>query len=241
MKFTFKIQQYQSDAVNAVVKVFDGQRRTGASGYLRDLGEHKDAQGSISYSDGSSIDDRIGYKNESIKLISTQLLENIHAIQDEQNIRRDAKLSTVLGACSLDVEMETGTGKTYVYIKTMFELYEHYGWRKFIIVVPSIAIREGVKKSFEMMEDHFMEQYGKKVRHFVYDSSNLQKLDDFSSDNGINVMIINMQAFNAFDEGKNVEGRGGDKAARIIYNKQDQLRQPPSNRRYRCQQTNHHP
>lgn len=72
-----------------------------------------------------------------------------------------------MGACSLDIEMETGTGKTYVYIKTMFELNKRYGWSKFIVVVPSIAIREGVKKSFEITQDHFMEHYGKKAR-FLY-------------------------------------------------------------------------
>ena len=118
--------------------------------------------------------------------------------------------------------METGTGKTYVYIKTMFELNKRYGWSKFIVVVPSIAIREGVGKSFRMLEDHFMEHYGKKARWFIYDSSRLKNLDDFSSDAGINVMIINTQAFAAsLNESKNKEGRSGDKAARIIYSKRD--------------------
>ena len=121
-----------------------------------------------------------------------------------------------LGRCSLDVEMETGTGKTYVYIKTMYELNKHYGWSKFIVVVPSIAIREGVKKSFETTQDHFMEQYGKKVRFFVYNSSNLNQLDAFSSNSGINVMIINMQAFNT-----SMKEGGKSKEARIIYDKRD--------------------
>ena len=121
-----------------------------------------------------------------------------------------------LGRCSLDVEMETGTGKTYVYIKTMYELNKHYGWSKFIVVVPSIAIREGVKKSFETTQDHFMEQYGKKVRFFVYNSSNLNQLDAFSSNSGINVMIINMRAFNT-----SMKEGGKSKEARIIYDKRD--------------------
>ena len=111
--------------------------------------------------------------------------------------------SNGLGAVSLDVEMETGTGKTYVYIKTMFELNKQYGWSKFIVVVPSIAIREGVRKSFETMQDHFMEYYGKKARYFVYDSKNLSEIDNFSQSSDINVMIINIQAFNTtFDEKK---------------------------------------
>ena len=129
-----------------------------------------------------------------------------------------------LGRCSLDIEMETGTGKTYVYIKTMFELNKRYGWSKFIVVVPSIAIREGVKKSFEITADHFMECYGKKARFFIYNSSNLNQLDSFSSNSGINVMIINTQAFAAsMNEDKNVEGRKGDAAARIIYTKRDEF------------------
>lgn len=111
-----------------------------------------------------------------------------------------------------------GTGKTYVYIKTMYELNRHYGWSKFIVVVPSIAIREGVKKSFEITQDHFMEQYGKKVRFFVYNSSNLNQLDSFSSDAGINVMIINMQAFNT-----SMKEGGRSKESRIIYDKRDEF------------------
>lgn len=115
------------------------------------------------------------------------------------------------------IEMETGTGKTYVYIKTMYELNQKYGWSKFIVVVPSIAIREGVKKSFEVTQDHFMEQYHKKIRFFVYNSSNLNQLDSFSSNSGINVMIINMQAFNTLKEGAR------NKVARIIYDNRDEF------------------
>ncbi len=102
-----------------------------------------------------------------------------------------------MGACSLDVEMETGTGKTYVYIKTMFELNKRYGWNKFIVVVPSIAVREGVQKSFQMMEDHFKEKYEKKAHTCIYNSKNLTEIDDFSSRADLSVMIINVQAFNA--------------------------------------------
>lgn len=114
--------------------------------------------------------------------------------------------------------METGTGKTYVYIKTMFELNKRYGWSKFIVVVPSIAIREGVKKSFEITADHFMEHYGKKARFFVYNSSNLNQLDNFSSGSGINVMIINTQAF-----ASSLKEDGRSKEARIIYSKRDEF------------------
>lgn len=114
---------------------------------------------------------------------------------------------------NLTVEMETGIGKTYTYIKTMYELNKHYGWSKFIIVVPSIAIREGVYKSFEMTQEHFAEEYGKKIRFFIYNSSQLTEIDRFASDSSINVIIINSQAFNA---------KGKD--ARRIYMKLDEFR-----------------
>ena len=146
------------------------------------------------------------------------MLKNINAIKNLYDITPSATLSKGVGAVNLDIEMETGTGKTYVYIKTMFELNKQYGWSKFIIVVPSIAIREGVAKSFNMLEEHFMEYYGKKARWFIYNSSNLQQLDSFSSDSGLSVMIINTQAFAAFMK----EG-GKSKESRIIYSKRDEF------------------
>lgn len=223
MKFKFKIQQYQTDAVDATVNVFAGQPSKTNAQYRRDLGKLK------SY---SQLDDVfVGYRNSDVELQSHQLLANIQHQQTLGNIPKSTKLSLPdgLGACSLDIEMETGTGKTYVYIKTMFELNKRYGWSKFIVVVPSIAIREGVYKSFTMQEDHFMELYGKKARYFIYNSSNLTQIDSFSSDASINVMIINVQAFNtSLNADKNVEGRKGDAAARIIYSKRDdfQSRRP---------------
>ena len=160
----------------------------------------------------------IGYKNELVELSDEQLLQNIHTLQNQNNIKLSPSLVKDLGRCSLDIKMETGTGKTYVYIKTMFELNKKYGWSKFIVVVPSIAIREGVKKSFEVTTDHFMEHYGKKARFFIYNSSNLNQLDNFSSNSGINVMIINTQAFaTSLKEG------GRSKESRIIYSKRDEF------------------
>ena len=97
----------------------------------------------------------------------------------------------------LIVEAGTGTGKTYCYIKSIFEMNKRYGWSKFIVVVPSIAIREGVFKSLDITAEHFTESYGKKVRFFIYISRQLHHLESFSSDAGINVMVINIQAFNA--------------------------------------------
>ena len=209
MNFKFKIQQYQTDAVENTVAVFAGQPSRDSFQYRRDLGKGKSGQFTFE-------EDFAGYRNSDIELSDSQLLDNIQKIQDTQDIKQSAKLVSDLGKLGLDIEMETGTGKTYVYIKTMFELNKRYGWNKFIVVVPSIAIREGVNKSFNMLEDHFMEHYGKKARFFIYNSSNLQLLDSFSSDAGINVMIINTQAF-ATDM-KEGASRG---ASRIIYTERD--------------------
>lgn len=221
MKFQFKIQQYQTDAIDAVVQAFNGQGFYNGIKYNRDLGKQDFTKiQQITFLGEDEVDplDDTGYKNELVHLTDEQLLKNIHNIQTKNNIKLSSNLVKDLGACSLDIEMETGTGKTYVYIKTMFELNKKYGWSKFIVVVPSIAIREGVKKTFEQTVDHFMEHYGKKARFFVYNSSNLNQLDNFSSSSGINVMIINTQAF-----ASSLKEDGKSKEARIIYSKRDEF------------------
>ncbi len=227
MKFNFKIQQYQTDAVDSVVNCFKGQPYQDKVSYRRDIGK-KDVetysqmtflldgeQESLNITD--DYDDS-GFKNETLRITPEALLSNVKEVQQTNNVMISDSLVDSMGACSLDIEMETGTGKTYVYIKTMYELNQRYGWSKFIVVVPSIAIREGVKKSFEITQDHFMEQYHKKIRFFVYNSSNLNQLDSFSSNSGINVMIINMQAFNT-----SMKEGGKSKEARIIYDKRDEF------------------
>lgn len=224
MKFKFKIQPYQTDAVDAVTKVFNGQGYYDKLSYIRDIGKIKSEQYQmklgLSEEDTEILDpiNDTGYKNEAIELSDEQLLRNIQSLQSQNNIKLSPALVNDLGRCCLDIEMETGTGKTYVYIKTMFELNKKYGWSKFIVVVPSIAIREGVKKSFEITIDHFMEHYGKKARFFIYNSSNLNQLDNFSSSSGINVMIINTQAF-----ASSLKEDGRSKEARIIYSKRDEF------------------
>ncbi|MBN2285489.1 MAG: DEAD/DEAH box helicase family protein [Tissierellales bacterium] len=251
MKFKFKIQPFQSEAAESIVKVFYGQPNCGVLKYRLDLGKRegsskeKNLQSSLFseteeqkrkrladkyYNTRNELTAEetdfleVAYSNAEVELSTAQLLKNIRAVQTANNIKNSSDLEAGLGLVSLDVEMETGTGKTYVYIKTMFELYKAYGWSKFIVVVPSIAIREGVKKSFEMTQEHFMELYGIKARFFVYNSSNLHQLDEYSQNAGINVMIINTQAFNTtMNEEKSVEGRGGNEAARIIYTKRDEF------------------
>ena len=212
MKFKFKIQQYQTDAVERTVEVFTGQPSMDNLTYRRDLGKQAVHHQTSIY----DAEIETGYRNSEVQLIPSELLANIRKVQAIGDIKLSDNIVPSIGACSLDIEMETGTGKTYVYIKTMFELNKRYGWSKFIVVVPSIAIREGVGKSFRMLEDHFMEHYGKKARWFIYDSSRLKSLDDFSSDAGINVMIINTQAFaTSLKEGAK------NKESRIIYSRRD--------------------
>lgn len=198
MKFKFKTQPYQQDAVNNIAKVFKGQPYADMVRYTRDLGIKKKTDGlsQASIFDAYEENDD-GFENAKIMIDDAELFANIKKIQQESNYKESESLVSGLGRCSLDVEMETGTGKTYVYINTIFELNERYGWSKFIVVVPSIAIREGVKKSFSMMEEHFMDKYHKKARYFVYNSKRLSELDSFASSSDINVMIINTQAFNA--------------------------------------------
>ena len=217
MKFKFKIQQYQTDAVEQTVSVFAGQPSKTNAQYRRDLGKRK---GQITFEE-----EYVGWRNNDVELQGHQLLANIQQQQAIGNIPKSSKLSKPdgLGVCSLDIEMETGTGKTYVYIKTMFEMNKRYGWSKFIVVVPSIAIREGVYKSFTMLEEHFMELYGKKARYFIYNSSNLTQIDSFSSDASINVMIINTQAF-----ARDFKEDAKNKVSLIMYTKRDdfQSRRP---------------
>lgn len=217
MQFKFKIQPYQTAAVDAVTAVFEGQPQSEAYAYLRDLGTMKSGPTNTAsmfpHSVGQSDE---GYRNAPLALSGHELLRNINRVQSRNQLEESLELSDGLGACQLDIEMETGTGKTYVYTKTMFELNRLYGWTKFIIVVPSIAIREGVNKSLQNTEQHFFEQYERSIRYFIYDSDRLNELDAYSQSADINVMIINMQAFNSsMKEGAN------NKAARIIFDERD--------------------
>lgn len=205
MKLQFKHQKFQADAAKAVVDVFAGQPYLTPS-YMMDRGS-----GYIQQS-LTEEEDFTGWNNQKIvpELNDRLILEHINTIQRANQIKPSTKLE---GRFNLTIEMETGVGKTYTYIKTMYELNRAYGWSKFIVVVPSIAIREGVYKSFQVTQEHFAEEYGKKIRFFIYNSAQLTEIDRFASDNSINVMIINSQAFNA---------KGKD--TRRIYMKLDEFR-----------------
>lgn len=216
MKIKFKKQPYQTDAVMSVVECFKGQIKSAGVQYRVDPGKRKFKKWQQTTMD--DYDESAGFKNSDLSITHAQLLENIQEVQRKQNLPiSETLVNTSVCPINLDVEMETGTGKTYVYVKTMLELNKRYGWSKFIIVVPSIAIREGVYSSIELTKEHFLEEYGKQVRSFIYSSKALHELESFSTDAGINVMIINVQAFNA---------RGKD--ARRIYEELDsfQSRRP---------------
>jgi type III restriction enzyme len=206
MKLQFKHQKFQAEAAKAVCDVFAGQPYLTPS-YRMDKGYVKNDQ--ITLYDKERF---TGFGNSQLvpELTDDVILENINRVQRSNQIEPSRQLE---GRYNLTVEMETGVGKTYTYIKTMYELNKRYGWSKFIVVVPSVAIREGVYKSFQITEEHFAEEYGKKIRYFIYNSAQLTEIDRFASDSAINVMIINSQAFNA---------RGKD--ARRIYMKLDEFR-----------------
>lgn len=205
MRIQYKHQKFQADAAKAVVDVFAGQPYLTPT-YMMDRGSGNYQQSL------TEEEDFTGWSNQKIvpELNDRLILEHIQTIQRANQIKPSIKLE---GRFNLTIEMETGVGKTYTYIKTMYELNRAYGWSKFIIVVPSIAIREGVYKSFQMTQEHFAEEYGKKIRFFIYNSAQLTEIDRFASDSSINVMIINSQAFNA---------KGKD--ARRIYMKLDEFR-----------------
>lgn len=191
MKLKFKRQQYQENAAQAVVKCFEGQ----SNGFRRDLIGRREKEINILNWNESATEDIISFGNKKIELLSEDIRKNIRNVQKQNNL----DYTDNAGTMNYSIEMETGTGKTYTYIKTMYELNKAYGWSKFIVMTPSIAIREGVLKSFQITEDHFQEMYGKKIRYFVYNSnnsSNLSNINNFAEDNNIQVMIINYQAFN---------------------------------------------
>lgn len=205
MKLKFKNQGFQEDATAAVCDVFLGQPYHDPNTYTVDPGKKTVAAPKVVQADffGQTLSQdtfdyedapEVGYKNAEIALTPETLQTNLKKIQDQLNIQ-----PTVLNPSlpELEVEMETGTGKTFVYIKTAFELNKRYGWSKFIIIVPGIAIREGVKKSLDIMAEKFQQDYGKIAKTYVYNSAHPQDVLDFSTSNGIQILVMNVQAFNA--------------------------------------------
>ena len=220
MKLQFKQQAFQLRAVEAVVDCFEGQPLKTNRFTLERSREiirkaKLAAQGAQDLGLEADVLEDIGYRNSPLVIADAQALKNIQAVQRLNDLNESQKVEHPAGLKSgynLTIEMETGTGKTYTYIRTMYELHKHYGWSKFIVIVPSIAIREGVFKSFEVTQDHFQEIYGHKISPFIYNSGRPQDIENFASDSRISVMIINTQAFAA---------KGAD--ARRIYMELDQF------------------
>lgn len=221
MQIRYKHQRFQTEAARSIANAFTGQPKSdGQSDHTIDQGKNK------------GLFKLAGFGNKNVVLAREAVCENVRAVQTEQGLKPVDYLQDLQGVgMAFTIEMETGTGKTYTYIKTMYELNERYGWTKFVVVVPSIAIREGVLKSFESMQEHFAHEYnGKRMQYFIYNSKQLSKIDAFASDAGMHVMIINTQAFNSsFDEDsskdKMVKGKvkKADKTARIIFDKRDEF------------------
>ena len=213
MKLRYKHQRFQTEAALAVANAFTGQPKSnGQSDHIVDQGVNQ------------ALFVVKGFGNKNVILAPEAVCENVRAIQTEQGLKPVERLQQLQGVgTALTIEMETGTGKTYTYIKTMYELNARYGWTKFVVVVPSIAIREGVLKSFESMQEHFAQEYGKRMQYFMYNSKQLSKIDAFASDAGMHVMIINTQAFNASMDEEKSKGARPDKAARIIFERRDEF------------------
>lgn len=229
MQIKYKHQRFQTEAARSIADAFIGQPKSnGLSDHIIDQGKRKNGQQTME-GEGYTL---AGFGNKNVVLTRDAICENVRAVQIEQGLKPVDYLQELQGVgMAFTIEMETGTGKTYTYIKTMYELNERYGWTKFVVVVPSIAIREGVLKSFESMQEHFAQEYnGKRMQYFIYNSKQLSKIDAFASDAGMHVMIINTQAFNSsFDEDsskdKMVKGKvkKAAKVARIIFDKRDEF------------------
>jgi type III restriction enzyme len=205
VKLQFKEQDFQVQAVKAVVDCFEGQPLKTNRFTLersKDLirKAKQAATGVLELEMETQVLEDIGYRNSPIQILETQVLKNIREVEKRNDLHESQQIERPAAArlgYNLTIEMETGTGKTYTYIRTMYELHRHYGWSKFIVIVPSIAIREGVYQSFDDTKDHFQELYGHKIKPFIYNSGRPQDIENFASDSRISVMIINTQAFAA--------------------------------------------
>lgn len=184
-QFRFTTQDYQTRAVESLVRVFDGQPR------LNPLQRVVGRRGML---------EEYAFANRKLQIDDNAIYKNVKDVQGDTTLQGEGgiKPAKTYGGRQFSIEMETGTGKTFVYTKSIFELNEKYGWSKFIIMVPSVAIREGVNKSLQLTQDYFQQQYGKKLRFFIYDTknkSNIANIKNFGNTANIEVIIMNYQAF----------------------------------------------
>ncbi|MCL2190229.1 MAG: DEAD/DEAH box helicase family protein [Defluviitaleaceae bacterium] len=190
MKLKFKTQTFQTDAVNAVADLFAGQNKQTTTFSIVE-----DNHGAYTRLD----ENKFGIGN-ALTIRESDLLINMNRVQKRNNLPSTKDLYPFAhfheGDRRFCIEMETGTGKTYVYTKTIFELHKRYGFTKFIVVVPSVAIREGVYKSLQITADHFGAHYDNvPCRYFIYNSAKLSDVRQFATSNNIEIMIINIDAF----------------------------------------------
>jgi len=224
MKLQFDPKQpFQLEAIAAIVDLFEGQSQ-GAPEYsvinIGDFGALFEGQAQT----------ELGLGNQ-ILLPEEKLAENTRAVQHRNDIEIpdplaplaawdlfDAPANITRRCPHFSIEMETGTGKTYVYLRTIFELSQKYGFQKFIIVVPSVAIREGVLKNLEITEEHFKVLYNITPEYFVYDARKINRLRQFAVSNTLQILVINIDAFR-----KNFTGTDEEKKSNVIYKESDRL------------------
>ena len=227
MKFQFDAtQQYQLDAIAAITDIFKGQQRKSVQYSVMDGGEEVGRFPGFEQL-GNNVGNVLG-------ITEAELRSNVREIQSRNQIA-DAEAQSELAHWVIDdpinglpracphftVEMETGTGKTYVYLRSIMELAKKYGYRKFVIVVPSIAIREGTLKSIDQTKEHLLTLYNEPVNSFVYDSKNVNRLRQFASSNAVEIMVINIQAFvKGYEQDPNGDG---EDSGNVIYRRSDKL------------------
>src|SRR5574344_352384 len=183
MQIKYIKQQHQEKAINSIVDLFQGQLKTDS---FYDI------------FDGEAV-----CANE-LLISQEEILENLHKVQKSNNIEESLMLETL----DFSIEMETGTGKTFVYIKTILELFDRYGWTKYIIIVPSIAIKEGVLNSLSSMYEYFKNEYKFNYDYFEYDSSRLGNLKHFIRDDNLQIMIMTIDSFKRVDTVLNMPREG---------------------------------
>ncbi|MDD2818033.1 MAG: DEAD/DEAH box helicase family protein [Candidatus Nanopelagicales bacterium] len=207
MEFKFDAhQQYQQDAVAAVVDLFDGQPADASAleatlhGVVPDSGDQLSA---------FEIASEVGAVGNNLLLDDEAILQNLQVVQDRNGLEVVGELAG--GALDFDIEMETGTGKTYVYLRTIFELAKRYNFTKFVILVPSVAVKEGVTTSIKLMTKHFQDLYATPFDATVYSGSSAEEVQPFATSTSVQIMVMTIDSLR------------GDKNTRVIHQTRDKL------------------
>lgn len=213
MKFKFTKEQYQDDAIQSVIDIFEGQP---LSENELDLSFDSNTS-SLSFSEKG-----IG---NNLVISKEQVLLNIQKIQEQKQLPISEKLEPTISSdgkkayteLNFSVEMETGTGKTYTFLRSIYELNKTYGFKKFVIVVPSVAIREGAIKNLQITHEHFQSEYDSTpVNYIMYDSKHLNSLRNFATSNAIQILVINIDSFTKSSNIINTKRESGIKPIEYI-------------------------